>query len=75
SSESIAHRQLNAIRDPVERLPFDISSEIFLQCLPSSKYSESTVFPPKPRPLTAPMLLLNICNAWTGVALSTPALW
>ncbi|KAJ7794143.1 hypothetical protein B0H14DRAFT_2923878 [Mycena olivaceomarginata] len=75
SSESIAHRQLNTIRDPVERLPLEISSEIFLQCLPSSESSGSTVFPPKPHRLTAPMLLLNICNAWTDVALSTPALW
>ncbi|KAJ7302113.1 hypothetical protein DFH08DRAFT_978218 [Mycena albidolilacea] len=26
-------------------------------------------------PFHAPMLLLNICNTWTAIALSTPSLW
>ncbi|KAJ6542064.1 hypothetical protein DFH09DRAFT_1089395 [Mycena vulgaris] len=48
------------------RLPFDISSDIFIQCLP-----------PRPHPGAHhnPMLLLNICNAWTEIAIATPALW
>ncbi|KAJ6510482.1 hypothetical protein C8R45DRAFT_771921, partial [Mycena sanguinolenta] len=50
------------------RLPLEISSEIFLQCLPPS--SEKT-----PGALCAPLLLLNICNTWTTIALSTPGLW
>ncbi|KAJ7046910.1 hypothetical protein C8F04DRAFT_1227078, partial [Mycena alexandri] len=67
-SKKAAYRQLNAIRDPVARLPLEISSEIFLQCLS---------FSPKPPadPHAAPMFLLNICNAWTNIALSNPALW
>ncbi|KAJ7774844.1 hypothetical protein B0H16DRAFT_1407893 [Mycena metata] len=65
-SKSAAQRELNAIHDPVARLPLEISSEIFLQCLSFSL---------EPKPLAAPMLLLNICNAWTNIALSTPALW
>jgi len=64
--KSVAQCELNAVRDPVARLPLEISSQIFLQCLPSH---------PKPRPQTTPMLLLNVCNAWTVIALSTPALW
>ncbi|KAJ7102789.1 hypothetical protein C8R44DRAFT_808538 [Mycena epipterygia] len=59
-------RQLNDILDPVARLPLEISSEIFIQCLPAR---------PKPGASRAPMLLLNICNAWTDIALATPALW
>ncbi|KAJ7512414.1 hypothetical protein B0H11DRAFT_481017 [Mycena galericulata] len=59
-------RKLNDIRDPVARLPLEISSEIFLQCLP--RY-----MPPSAH--LAPMLLLNICNAWSEIAKSTPALW
>ncbi|KAJ7046823.1 hypothetical protein C8F04DRAFT_987024, partial [Mycena alexandri] len=66
-SKAAAQRQLNALRDPIARLPLEISSEIFLQCLLSGL--------PRPDPSTAPMLLLNICNAWTNIALSTPALW
>ncbi|KAJ7666707.1 hypothetical protein DFH06DRAFT_1184552 [Mycena polygramma] len=65
-SKSAAQRLLNAIRDPVARLPFELSSEIFLHCLPQQR---------KPDACTAPMLLLGVCNAWTGIALSTPALW
>ncbi|KAJ7924445.1 hypothetical protein B0H13DRAFT_1194275 [Mycena leptocephala] len=66
NSKSAAQGQLNAIRDPLARLPLEISSEIFLQCLP---------FHPTPGARSAPMLLLNVCNAWTHIALSTPALW
>ncbi|KAF7336750.1 F-box domain-containing protein [Mycena venus] len=65
--KSAAQRQLNAIHDPVARLPLEISSEIFIRCIPSER--------PGPEPRVAPVLLLNICNAWTDIALSTPALW
>ncbi|KAF7328766.1 F-box domain-containing protein [Mycena venus] len=62
----LVQRQLNAVLDPVARLPVEISSEIFLRSL--SPF-------PKPNPRHSPILLLNICNAWTNIALSTPALW
>ncbi|KAJ7457970.1 hypothetical protein B0H11DRAFT_203694 [Mycena galericulata] len=52
--------------DPIGRLPFEISSEIFVQCIPSR---------PKPGAHHFPMVLLNICRAWTVIALSTPQLW
>ncbi|KAF7336743.1 hypothetical protein MVEN_02109400 [Mycena venus] len=67
NQKSAAQRQLNAIRDPMTRLPLEISSQIFLQCLPSEG--------PMPEPRSAPILFLNVCNAWTEIALSTPALW
>ncbi|KAJ7727236.1 hypothetical protein B0H16DRAFT_1697802 [Mycena metata] len=65
-TKSTAQRELNAIRDPVARLPLEISSEIFLGCL---------TLPRKPEAHVAPLLFVNICNAWTDIALSTPALW
>ncbi|KAJ7457960.1 hypothetical protein B0H11DRAFT_203451 [Mycena galericulata] len=65
-NKSLYQRQLNAARDPVARLPLEISSEIFLQSLPSL---------PEPGAHRVPMLLLNVCNAWSEIALSTPALW
>ncbi|KAJ7453697.1 hypothetical protein B0H11DRAFT_1820391 [Mycena galericulata] len=65
-SKSLVQRQLNNARDPVARLPPEISSEIFTQCLPLLA---------EPGARNIPMLLLNICNTWTDIALSTPALW
>ncbi|KAJ7457906.1 hypothetical protein B0H11DRAFT_202804 [Mycena galericulata] len=65
-SKSLVQRQLNNARDPVARLPPEISSEIFTQCLPLLA---------EPGAHNIPMLLLNICNTWTDIALSTPALW
>ncbi|KAF7328749.1 hypothetical protein MVEN_02503600 [Mycena venus] len=62
----VFQRQLNAVQDPVARLPLEISSEIFLQSLDPF---------PQPGAHRTPMLLLNICNAWTNIALSTPSLW
>ncbi|KAJ7678768.1 hypothetical protein B0H17DRAFT_1182293 [Mycena rosella] len=67
-SKSGLQRQLNAVRDPLGRLPFEISSEIFVQCLPSDRHAQ-------PKPHKLPMLLLDICTAWTDIAVSTPALW
>ncbi|KAF7328820.1 hypothetical protein MVEN_02510900 [Mycena venus] len=62
----LAQRQLNAVRDPVARLPLEISSEIFLQSL-------SLI--PQSRALQGSMLLLNICTAWSAIALSATTLW
>ncbi|KAJ7187154.1 hypothetical protein C8R46DRAFT_285195 [Mycena filopes] len=60
-SKSAVQRQLNSIRDPMARLPLELSSEILLQCA-------LTVF-------EAHTTLLGVCNAWTEIALATPALW
>ncbi|KAJ7682411.1 hypothetical protein DFH06DRAFT_293736 [Mycena polygramma] len=65
--KSLVQRRLNSLLDPVVRLPFEISSEIFLQSLSS--------IPEKPGAHTVPMLLLNVCNTWADIARSTPALW
>ncbi|KAJ7457919.1 hypothetical protein B0H11DRAFT_2199517 [Mycena galericulata] len=65
-SKCAAQRRLNAIRDPVARLPLEISSSIFVTCLD---------WFPKPGARHAPMLFLNVCCAWTSIALSTPELW
>ncbi|KAJ7680106.1 hypothetical protein B0H17DRAFT_1076918, partial [Mycena rosella] len=48
------------------RLPLEISSEIFIQCLSIR---------PKPGARHAPMVLANICTSWEDIALSTPSLW
>ncbi|KAJ7748801.1 hypothetical protein DFH07DRAFT_1035568, partial [Mycena maculata] len=66
NSKILVQRQLNAVRDPVARLPLEISSEIFIQSLSPR---------PEPGSQNIPMLLLNVCNTWTNIALSTPRLW
>ncbi|KAF7361502.1 F-box domain-containing protein [Mycena sanguinolenta] len=62
---SLAQGQLNAVLDPMARLPLEISSEIFLQSLAPSACEVQHV----------PIVLLNICNAWTEIAKATAALW
>ncbi|KAJ7645956.1 hypothetical protein DFH06DRAFT_580636 [Mycena polygramma] len=63
-----AWRNLNALRDPISRLPLELSSEIFVCCLPDS-----------PRPdfgnTVTPTLLLGVCHRWSSIAISTPSLW
>ncbi|KAJ7364844.1 hypothetical protein DFH08DRAFT_930590 [Mycena albidolilacea] len=60
---------LNAMCDPVARLPVEISSTIFVCCLPTD-----TDYP-RPNCYDAPMLIRNVCRLWNDVALATPALW
>ncbi|KAJ7633190.1 hypothetical protein FB45DRAFT_523419 [Roridomyces roridus] len=54
---------------PILTLPTEITSEIFLQFLPS--------YPHRPNAIgsQSPSLLLQICRQWHDVALTTPALW
>ncbi|KAJ7236160.1 hypothetical protein C8J57DRAFT_1088446, partial [Mycena rebaudengoi] len=59
-------RQLNTILDPIARLPLEITSDIFLHCLPEVC---------RPNADIAPMVLLRVCATWAEIALSTPALW
>ncbi|KAJ7506869.1 hypothetical protein B0H11DRAFT_245531 [Mycena galericulata] len=49
-------------------LPLEISSDIMLRCLPTPTMAD-------PHPRDAPMIFLNICRAWSNIALATPPLW
>ncbi|KAJ7236208.1 hypothetical protein C8J57DRAFT_138139 [Mycena rebaudengoi] len=53
---------------PVLALPAEITSSIFLHCLPS----HGRVIPSRS---SAPLLLAQICSQWREVALSTGELW
>ncbi|KAJ7650733.1 hypothetical protein FB45DRAFT_25178 [Roridomyces roridus] len=66
SQQSAAQSQLNSILDPMERLPLELSSEIFMQCFPDK---------PSFEPSEAPALFTQVSRCWTRIALSTPALW
>ncbi|KAJ7633183.1 hypothetical protein FB45DRAFT_1058147 [Roridomyces roridus] len=54
---------------PVLTLPAEITSEIFMQFLPSYPHRPSFV------EFQSPSFLLQICRRWRDVALATPALW
>ncbi|KAJ6541537.1 hypothetical protein B0H19DRAFT_1035635 [Mycena capillaripes] len=58
----------NAIVYPVLSLPPDVTTEIFLRCLPCEGN-------PRPSPTQAPLLLAQICRQWRQITLHTPALW
>ncbi|KAJ7621940.1 hypothetical protein DFH06DRAFT_769044 [Mycena polygramma] len=54
-----ARRDLNSICDPMERLPLEISSGIFMLCVIRSDMPA----------------FLNVCHLWRTIALSTPRFW
>ncbi|KAK7002360.1 hypothetical protein R3P38DRAFT_3042563 [Favolaschia claudopus] len=53
--------QLNALRDPIARLPLEISSRIFAHCAPAT--------------ICEPLVLLHVCHRWTQIALFSTDLW
>ncbi|KAJ7044776.1 hypothetical protein C8F04DRAFT_1069508 [Mycena alexandri] len=61
--------QLVSIVYPVLTLPFEITSEIFVQCLPDKRGKDVV------NPREAPLLLMQVCVAWRQIAISTPPLW
>ncbi|KAJ6544636.1 hypothetical protein DFH09DRAFT_1367814 [Mycena vulgaris] len=65
NSKRDAQSDLNNIRDPMARLPFELSSDIFMRCL-----ADDT-----PGPHAAPMGFMRVCRSWSKIAISTPSLW
>ncbi|KAJ7755980.1 hypothetical protein B0H16DRAFT_709174 [Mycena metata] len=70
----ILRGQLDSIVYPVLTLPPEISTEIFLQCLPTGCELENPYWDVV-QTRSPPLLLTHICGAWRRIALSTPALW
>ncbi|KAF7372159.1 hypothetical protein MVEN_00075000 [Mycena venus] len=58
---------LDRIIYPILRIPVEITSEIFLHCLP--------VDGGRPDATSAPMLLCRICRVWRNIAFANPRLW
>jgi hypothetical protein len=75
SDKSLVQRQLNAVLDPVARLPPEISSDIFLHRLSPAPALDLPPSGARGGPDPYLILLLTVCNAWTTIALSTPDLW
>ncbi|KAJ7628882.1 hypothetical protein FB45DRAFT_919432 [Roridomyces roridus] len=60
--------QSDAIVYPVLSLPPELTSLIFIHCLPSTSL-------PRPSPLEPPLLVAQICRQWRAIAVGTPELW
>ncbi|KAJ7682362.1 hypothetical protein DFH06DRAFT_1160904 [Mycena polygramma] len=61
--------QLESIVYPVLTLPPEITSEIFIHCLPDRREIDVV------NPTEAPLLLTHVCGLWRQIAISTPELW
>ncbi|KAK6995818.1 F-box domain-containing protein [Favolaschia claudopus] len=57
-----------SIRSPILEIPYELTSQIFLCCLPSNKRIS-------PDPKAAPLVLAQICSHWRKIAVSIPELW
>ncbi|KAJ7167804.1 hypothetical protein C8R46DRAFT_1094193, partial [Mycena filopes] len=66
--------RMGSVVYPVLSLPHEITSEIFLHCLPPIPELRSDA-ESGPSVALAPLLLIQICRTWRNVALSTPQLW
>ncbi|KAJ7493492.1 hypothetical protein FB451DRAFT_1214610 [Mycena latifolia] len=63
---------IEALTYPVLTLPFEITSKIFVDCLPED--SEG-IMRPYPSQDEAPLVFTRVCRDWRAVAISTPTLW
>lgn len=68
SSELGVEATLNLTSYPVLTLPTDITSHIFILCLPTHGCVQLS-------PGTAPLIFVQICRHWGDVAISTCQLW
>ncbi|KAJ7113098.1 hypothetical protein C8R44DRAFT_984911 [Mycena epipterygia] len=66
---NILQEQLDAYIYPVDNLPNEIISEIFVNFIPP--YPR----PPPLRGIFSPVVLGQICRSWREIAFSTPSLW
>ncbi|KAJ7462087.1 hypothetical protein FB451DRAFT_1562654 [Mycena latifolia] len=73
---AVQHQLRATATFPVLTLPVEITAEIFLHCLPSTKerreYHRSIS---EMLESQAPTLFLGVCRTWRDIALGTPALW
>ncbi|KAJ7250292.1 hypothetical protein C8J57DRAFT_681821 [Mycena rebaudengoi] len=71
----LVRKKLRSLDYPVLTLPAEITSEIFIRCLPPIPSGPTSRFPKNPSRRDAPLILLEICRAWREIAQTTPGLW
>ncbi|KAJ7085015.1 hypothetical protein C8R43DRAFT_1174403, partial [Mycena crocata] len=67
NEKTSVQESLDLIIYPILTIPAEITTEIFLHCLPEN--------PAHPSATEAPMLLGAICRVWREIAYSNPRLW
>ncbi|KIM83550.1 hypothetical protein PILCRDRAFT_428344 [Piloderma croceum F 1598] len=65
----------DALVTPITRLPLEVLSEIFMQCIDVDSFDLHNERDLTPRLDKAPLLLGSVCSRWRRVSLSTPKLW
>ncbi|KAJ7865534.1 hypothetical protein B0H13DRAFT_2670878 [Mycena leptocephala] len=65
--------ELRSLIYPVLTLPFEITSRIFLDCLP--EFEDPTGRRTHPSQDEAPLVFTRVCRDWRTIAISTPTLW
>ncbi|KAJ7499544.1 hypothetical protein FB451DRAFT_1358693 [Mycena latifolia] len=69
-------RNLRTLTFPILTLPVEVTSKIFIHCLPSrDDNSNLELVNFTPGPGDAPHLFLKICRQWRDIALGTRRLW
>ncbi|KAJ6466816.1 hypothetical protein C8R45DRAFT_1020227 [Mycena sanguinolenta] len=74
AERNIVQKKLRSIKYPVLKLPFEVTSEIFVQCLPDPEEADP-IFNFSPEKLPVPVLLTQVCRTWRTIAFKTPRIW
>ncbi|KAJ7342637.1 hypothetical protein DFH08DRAFT_241754 [Mycena albidolilacea] len=70
----VVEKKLQSLTYPVLSLPFEVTSKIFVHCLPNALHPEP-IFKSSRQELSTPLLLSQICQTWRSVASRTKNLW
>ncbi|KAJ6455371.1 hypothetical protein C8R45DRAFT_1036137, partial [Mycena sanguinolenta] len=70
----IIRKKLQSVTYPILKLPFEITSQIFVNCVPDLQGAHP-IFDFSPVRLPIPVLLTQICRAWREIASKTPRIW
>ncbi|KAJ6466813.1 hypothetical protein C8R45DRAFT_1219175 [Mycena sanguinolenta] len=74
AERNIVQKKLRSIKYPVLKLPFEVTSEIFVQCLPDPEDADP-IFDFSLEELPVPVLLTQVCRTWRAIAFKTPRIW
>ncbi|KAJ6473280.1 hypothetical protein C8R45DRAFT_1217710 [Mycena sanguinolenta] len=71
---NLIQKTLNSVTYPILTLPFEITSAIFVDCLPDLQ-DAPPILDFSPERLPIPVLLTQICRTWREIAFKIPRIW
>ncbi|KAJ7226646.1 hypothetical protein B0H12DRAFT_1223779 [Mycena haematopus] len=71
----LVQEKLQTVTYPILQLPFDLTSEIFVCCLPDLQHADPLFNLSYQLELPTALLLSQICRAWRDIAFNTPKIW